>query len=771
MVQPRFDSARPFAAAGNPFDPSSGVIRKRDGQTVQPFDVSKIRKAVGKAWVSEYKEVDAAAIEKVVDLVLSSLEEGEVTVEDIQDRVELALMRVAPKVAKHYILYREDRAQKRALRDKKPDPKAVGDYIHASKYARYQEALGRREVYDETVDRDEAMHITRFPHLRAQIREAFAAVRRQEVLPSMRSMQFAGPAILSNHCKMFNCCFSLIDRFEAFSEGLYLLLCGCGVGYSVQNDHVEKLPPIGYVDKKKIRHHVVGDTIEGWADTLKELLRSYQDGVYIEFAYHLVRDAGSPLKTSGGRAPGHTTLKKSLEMIRGILDGAQGRQLRPAECHRIMCIAAEAPLSGGVRRSAMIALFSFENSEMMDIKASNDWYDREPYLANANNSVVLLRKDAKHKQFRRILEMTKKWGEPGFYFTNDINYGTNPCSEIGLDPRLVIDDRIKAKLAKKDIQVSLGDVFTGYAFCNLTTINAAKLKSLDDFMAAARAATFIGTLQATYTAMPYLGWVSETIAERDALLGVSMTGVLDAPLVACNPDYQRKVAMMVKQWNREFADLLGIEPAARTTCIKPEGTSSLELGGVGSGHHAHHARRYIRRVIADELEIPFQTFREANPHMCVRKPDGKFVIEFPVEAPVGAVVKKDLSAIQFLDMVRSTQQNWVLPGTAIERYSPGLAHNVSNTVHVQADEWGVVADYLFKNREELTGIALLPATADKEYAYAPNEEVTTEADEVRWNNLIAHYKAVDYTAMREGDDRTSLRSEAACAGGSCEVSL
>ena len=404
----------------------------------------------------------------------------------------------------------------------------------------------------------------------------------------------------------------------------------------------------------------------------------------------------------------------------------------------------------------------------MNCKTGN-WFDREPWFQNANNSVALRRDEAKKKQFQRIFTMTKQWGEPGFYFVNDGDYGVNPCGEVGLNPRLVIDEKVKDKLARRDVQVSLGDVHTGWAFCNLCEINAAKFTSLDDFLVAAHAATFIGTLQATYTRMPYLGWVSEALAEREALLGVGMTGMLDAPEVACNPEYQRLVASKVVSWNRTFAAKLGIEPASRTTLVKPSGTTSLELGCVAPGQGAHHARRYIRRVTADGLESVFQAFRKVNPGMCVQKPDGKWVIEFPVEAPAGAIIKADLTAIQFAEMVRSTQENWVLPGTAHERYSPGLTHNVSNTIHVNEDEWPVVSEYLWDHRDRFTGVSLLPAMADTMYAFAPNQEIQTEADEARWSSLLAHYTPIDYTMLVETTDETAFTSEPACAGGACLV--
>ena len=378
-------------------------------------------------------------------------------------------------------------------------------------------------------------------------------------------------------------------------------------------------------------------------------------------------------------------------------------------------------------------------------------------------------RETNRKEFFRVFGMTKQWGEPGFFFTSHPDTGTNPCGEISLDPVLVVDGWAREKAKTRGIDVSLGSRHTGFAFCNLTEINASKLTSLEDFLVAARAATLIGTLQATYTKFPYLGWASEVVAERDALLGVSMTGMLDAPKVACDPSFQRMAAAEVKMWNARYAERLGIRSAARATCVKPSGTVSLALGCVASGHHAHHARRYIRRVTADELERVFQEFRRVNPQMCVRKPDGKWIIEFPVEAPDGAIVKKDLSAIQFLEMVKSTQRSWVIPGTRDDGRSNGLTHNVSNTVHVKDEEWLEVAEYLWENQDFFTGVSLLPALADKMYAFAPNEEVVTKADETRWNTILASYKPVDYAAMTEDTDTTNLSSEAACAGGACAV--
>lgn len=753
-------------------------VRKRDGETLQEFDAGKIKSAIRKAWIEVEGHVDEEHLDRVAASVVSTLPADVADVEQIQDHVELVLMRSSKaSVAKAYIIYRQKRAEARLAR-RKPDSDAMKGFIHFSKYARFRPEWSRRELFPETVDRVEEMHLRKFSWLPAEdlaeIRWAFDRVREQRVLPSMRSMQFGGKAIEVNNNRIYNCSFTLIDRPRAFAEAMFLLLSGCGVGYSVQFDHVDKLPALGRVDEKKVRHYVIDDSIEGWADALHALFTSYVEGWFIEFSYHKIRAAGTPLKTSGGRAPGHRKLKEALDAVREILDGAQGRKLRPVECHRVLCHAAEAVLSGGIRRSAMIALFSLEDSEMMYLK-TGAWYKKEPWLQNANNSVALKRDEIRKKSFKRIFEMTKEWGEPGFFFCADYDHGTNPCGEIGLNPRLTVNEEVlemlaqRAERGKPMPEARYGDVLTGWAFCNLCEINAAMFESLDDFVRAAKAAAIIGTLQASYTEMPYLGWVSEVIAEREALLGIGMTGMMDAPTISLDPEMQRTVAGYIKLWNEQWAQKLGIRAAARTTCVKPSGTTSLELGCVASGHHAHHAQRFFRRVTADELEVVFQAFKKVNPHMCVPKPDGKWVVEFPVEAPEGAVLKEHLGALEFLEMVRSTQRNWVLAGTARPESTPGLNHNVSNTVHVKPDEWEAVADHLWENREFFTGVTLIADTSDKAYAFAPHEAVSTEADEQRWNQLIANYRPVEYETILESEDGTAFTAEAACAGGACSV--
>lgn len=754
----------------------SPIVRKRDGNTLQDFDVQKIKNAIRKAWLEAEGTADETKIELVTGLVQKTLVGVQVDVERIQDAVEVALMKYdLYAVAKAYIIYRNKRSAVRSAQQD-PDPTAISSYIHFAKYAKYQPEWLRRESYLETVDRVELMHLNRFASLpeadRAEIKWAFDQVREQRVLPSMRSMQFGGRAIEVNNNRVYNCTSSFIDRLGVFSEALFLLLSGCGVGYSVQFDHVEKLPTLVRIDPKNVVHHVIADSIEGWANALSALVHSYTTGEYVEFSYHLIRPAGTLLKTSGGRAPGHRKLKEAIEQIRRVLNGAQGRKLRPIECHDMMCHTADAVLSGGIRRSAMISLFSLEDSEMMNAKTGN-WYETHPWRENSNNSVFLKRDEVTKKAFLRIFKMTREWGEPGFFFCTDNDYSTNPCCEIGLNPKLTIDAKVMALLEARTLRgkpmpdVKLGDVFSGWAFCNLCEINGAKLKTFEDFQRAARAASIIGTMQSTYTDMPYLGWVSEVIAERESLLGIGMTGMMDSPEVTLNPEMQRAIAIEIRGHNERWAEKLGVLPAARTTCVKPSGTTSLELGCVGSGHHAHHAKRYIRRVTADEYEVVFQAFKALNPQACVRKPNGKWVVEFPVQPPKGAALKEDFTAIQFLEAVKSTQLNWVLPGTARPDASPGLNHNVSNTVTVGPEEWEAVAEYIWANREFFTGVSLLAKSGDKDYAFAPMEAIVTEADEARWSQLVASYKPVDYTLVLEAEDGTTFTAEAACASGAC----
>ncbi len=747
-------------------------VKKRDAATVD-YDEAKIYSAIEKAvksCVETEGDVPPHLLTIVKDITskLDNIIKGyehrgmdEVDVEQIQDLVEQQLMGAGLyDVARAYILYREEHKKARNQR-LRPDASAIQDYMLVSRYARFLPELGRRETYAEAVGRVRDMHLRTFAGAEEDIQWAFDQVIEKRCLPSMRSMQFGGTAIESNHARMYNCTFGICDRIEFFNEGLFLLLCGTGVGFSVEFEHVEKLPPLAAsVNEGNVVHFTVPDTIEGWADAMYELVKSYVEGYLVEFNYSKIRPRGSLLKTSGGRAPGHVPLRRALERCRNILDGALGRKLKPIECYDMMMHAADAVIAGGVRRSATICLFSPDDGEMMNAKRGN-WFQENPQRGRSNNSVKLIRNETSKAQFLRIFQKQKEWGEPGFYFSNDLSHGCNPCCEIGLNPHLEVKD------ADGNITIE-----SGWQFCNLTEINGSRLQTEEDFRIAVRAATIIGTLQAGYTTFPYLGETTEKLCRREALLGVSITGMMDSPSVTLDPIMQQKMAKYAIEVNREISLKIGTEPAARLTCVKPAGSTSLLLG-TASGIHPRHARRYFRRVQANKTDPVYKFFNSQNPHMCsesvwsANKTDD--VITFCVEAPDEAIIRSEMSAIDLLKHVHSTQQNWVIPGTARPESNPGLYHNVSNTLTVRDAEWDDVAEYIWENRADFTGISMLASSGDKAYAQAPHEEVVSAQDETLWNELISKFQSVDYTQMHERDDATNLQGEIACAGGACEL--
>jgi ribonucleoside-triphosphate reductase (thioredoxin) len=675
------------------------------------------------------------------------------------------------------------------------------DFIAISRYARYLPGKRRRETWAEAVHRVRDMHLAHYADrpladaklaahqagevtagdlaalehldtLHAAIRAAFDAVQHRQVLPSMRSLQFGGEAILTKHARVYNCAFTCLDRLEAFRESMYLLLCGCGVGFSVQRQHVAKLPVFAARDDRRPPvPHVVADTIEGWADALHALMVHAVAGRTVDFDYSRIRPEGAPLRTSGGKAPGPAPLFHTLSRIDKILRPVANRRLRPIEAYDILTWAAKAVLSGGVRRSATLCLFSVDDAEMAAAK-TGDWFKDHPQRAASNNSAVIVRGTATRAQFDRLFEQQKQFGEPGFYFVEDENYGANPCVEIGMNPCVKLDEPAIARLRELGHTgpLRVGDELTGVQFCNLTSISAAAADSVATFHRLCVHAAVIGTLQAGYTDFGYLSPVSRYITEREALLGVSICGVLDRPDLLLDPVVLRHGSGVVKAVNAVLARALGINPAARTTCVKPEGTASLLLG-TSSGLHPHHARRYFRRVQANVHDPIYIHFRRHNPHMVepsVYDVNGRTeVITFPVEGPLFGVYRDDLSAVKHLEYVRLVQENWVQAGRRHERYSPGLHHNVSCTISVKDGEWADVADYIWAHRGAFTGVSLLRDTGDKLYAQAPREGVATPEDVARWNRLV--YTPVDYTTLEESEDITELKQVVACSGGACEL--
>ena len=616
----------------------------------------------------------------------------------------------------------------------------LSDISHFMKYAKYVDSLNRRETFAETVERNMNMHIKSFPSLREKIESAYKFVYDKKVLPSMRSMQFAGKPIELNNSRIFNCSFLPIDHIDAFSEVMFLLLSGCGVGFSVQKHHIEALPEIKgprvnpNTGKPRRRRYVIGDSIEGWADAVKVLVEAYFYGKSDpDFIFDSIRPKGDRLITSGGKAPGPQPLKDCVHNVRKILDTKPvGSKLRPIEVHDIICYIADAVLSGGIRRAALISLFSFNDEEMLAAKFGR-WWEINPQRARANNSVVALRHRIKKREFFDLWEKIKsaESGEPGIYFSNNQDWGSNPCVEIGLRP---------------------------FQFCNLTEINGSNIRTQKELNARCRAAAFIGTLQASYTQFHYLREIWQETTEKDALIGASITGIASGCLDSLD---LKEAAQVIVEENREVAEIVGINPAARTTCVKPAGTTSCILG-TSSGIHAWHSDYYIRRIRVGKSEPIYTYLTENHPELVEDdyfKPHIQAVISLPVKAPEGAVLRAE-SAMDFLARVKRFNEEWVLTG----HVSGQNAHNVSATVNIKPDEWHDVGSWMWNNRNSFNGLSVLPYNGGN-YVQAPFEDCT----EKEYRGMCRKLIDIDLTAISEEMDNTSIKESLACAGGACEV--
>jgi ribonucleoside-diphosphate reductase alpha chain len=604
--------------------------------------------------------------------------------------------------------------------------RALQDYTFVSKYARYSKEKKRRETWNESVERVRDMHIRRYPQIADDITWAFEQSKQKRALGSQRALQFGGAPIEKKNARIFNCIASYCDRTRFFQECFWLLLCGCGTGFSVQKHHVAKIPAFITNRRPTKKTYIVPDTIEGWADALGVLISSYFpggdfpefEGYDVVFDYSLIRPEGAPLASSCGKAPGPEPLRRALEKIRGLLEQCieERVSLRPIDAYDIVMHASDAVLSGGVRRSATICLFSPDDEEMATAKTGN-WFVENPQRGRSNNSALLVRGKTTREEFMQLIHYVKECGEPGFVWADSTEMVVNPCGEVGLFP----------------VDAVTGQ--TGWEACNLCEINGAKCKTEEDFIIAAKAAAIIGTCQAGYTDFDYLGPITKRIVEREALLGISITGMMDNPDILFDPKIQRKVAKIILAENERIAEAIGINPTARATCVKPAGTTSCILG-TASGIHPHHARRYFRRSQANRLEAPLQVFKGVNPRAvepCVWSANGTDeVITFCVEVPAGAKTKNDLDALQLLEYVKLTQQNWVTAGRVKERSTADwVTHNVSNTITVRDDEWDKVADFIYDNRDYFSGVALLPMSGDKDYPQAPFSAVYTPAEIVR----------------------------------------
>lgn len=621
--------------------------------------------------------------------------------------------------------------------------KILSDIIVHTKYAKYLPSEYRRETWAELVDRNKQMHIDKFPELKEEIEEVYKLVYAKKVMPSMRSFQFAGKPIALANNRLFNCCYMPIDDPKAFSETMFLLLGGSGVGYSVQEHHVAKLPfvlgdikPVGQQRKKR---YLVGDSIEGWADAVKILVESYFQGKReVDFDFRDIREKGALLVTSGGKAPGAEPLRLCLIKIKSIFENAiaergRGTQLTTLEVHDIQCHIADAVLAGGIRRAAMLSMFSYGDTAMLHCKHGS-WWETNPQRGRANNSVVLRRNKVSKKDFFDLWEIIKGSGsgEPGFIFTNNEDMGFNPCVEASLDP---------------------------FQMCNLCEINMSDVVSQEDYNERAKGASFIGTLQAGYTDFHYLRDIWRSTVEDGALLGVSMTGT--ASKIVGTLD-MKQASEIVKEENSRVSKLIGIKEGKRLTCGKPSGTSSIVLG-TSSGIHSWFAPYYIRRVRLNKNEAIYQYLAKEHPELVVDEvyaPETTAVLEVPQKAPDSAICRDEESPIDLLERVKSVSEDWIQTGHRTG-HNP---HNQSVTVSIKEDEWETTRDWLWKYRELYSGVSVLPFDGGT-YQQTPFEEITKEEYERR----AKHLTDIDLTMVVEMQDNTDLTGELACSGGSCTL--
>lgn len=601
-----------------------------------------------------------------------------------------------------------------------------------TKYAKYLPEKKTREDWNEIVDRYEEMMVKKYPHLEEAIRSGALFIRKKKVLPSMRALQFAGPAAEVNNARIYNCCYLPIDSLYSFSETMFLLLGGTGVGYSVQKYHVAQLPTIKKPGKS--RTYLVEDSIMGWADAVKVLIKAYMEGSFMpKFDFRAIRKKGARLVTAGGKAPGPEPLKICLAHVQAILDRKQEEEsLSPLECHDILCHIANSVLAGGIRRSAMIALFSHDDEEMITCKYGN-WWEINEQRGRANNSAVLLRSETLANEFFDLWKRIEASGsgEPGVYWTNHLDWGTNPCCEIALRP---------------------------YQFCNLCEVNVSDIKSQEDLNDRVGVAAFFGTLQAGFTDFHYLRPIWAKTTQKDALLGIGMTGIASGEVLKYNLEAAANIAVKT---NQLISEKIGINEAARVTCIKPSGTTSCVLG-TSSGIHAWHAEYYLRTIRFNKTEDISMYLQVNHPELCeddVLRPHDTLCVRIPIKAPEGAILRTE-TALDTLERVKKFSKEWIKEG----HLSGENTHNVSATISIKQDEWPIVGEWMWNNRDVYNGLSVLPYW-DHTYQQAPFEDISLEEYEKRISSL----HNMDLTKVVEIDDNVEFGQTAACAGGACAI--
>ena len=585
-------------------------------------------------------------------------------------------------------------------------------------YARYDDTIGKYETWEEAVSRVMNMHREKYTEVMTEeleelIQFAQDAYTDKLILGAQRALQFGGKQLLAKNAKMYNCTATYLDRSEFFKEAFWLMLCGCGIGFSVQQHHIVKLPAIK-PRTKSAKAFIVEDSIEGWADAVGALMSSFFDekseyaGHKMYFDTTNIRPKGAEI-SGGFKAPGPEPLDKALKLIEKLIKAELDKgetKLRPIVAYDITMHIADAVISGGVRRAATICLFSHDDVDMITAK-TGDWFVSNPQRGRSNNSAVLLRDSTQFEEFKDIMHSVQHSGEPGFVWTDDLDILFNPCVEVGM-------------------YAYTNDGRSGWQMCNLTEENGSMSTTLEIFLRQCKAASILGTLQAGYTTFSYLSPATKEIVDREALIGVGITGWMNNPDVLFDKEHQKLGAEEVKKWNKIVAELININQAARTTVVKPSGNASVLLQ-CASGIHGEHSKRYIRHVQMNKETEVAKLFLESNPNMVENSvwTHLDYVIGFPIEPKEGSIYKYDLLGIKQLEYVKNAQENWIEHGTNKHLcVKPFLKHNVSNTITV--DDWDEVTKYIFDNRHSLCGISLLSASGDKAYPQAPFTEVLTE---------------------------------------------
>ena len=610
----------------------------------------------------------------------------------------------------------------------------LSDLTVWSKYAKYLEHYNRRENWNEVTYRYLKMMSKKFPDLTEDILKYGKFILDKKVLPSMRMLQFAGKAVEVNEIRGYNCSYLPIDDYRAFSEVMFLLLSGTGVGYSVQNHHIKQLPIIN--KSAKNRRFVISDDITGWADSIKALMKyAFGKASKPVFDYSNIRKKGTPLITSGGKAPGAEPLKTCHHHIFTILDRKEnGEQLSSLEVHDILCHIANCVLAGGIRRAAMISLFDIDDEEMLTCKFGN-WWETDEQRGRSNNSAVLERDVLTEEVFFNLWNKIEQSGsgEPGFYLTNNKNWGVNPCCEIALRP---------------------------FQCCNLCEINFSTIIDQQDFEDRVKAATFFGTLQASFTDFYYLREIWSETCKKDALLGIGMTGL------ACDKvnelDFEKAVKEVLIPFNKEVAKKIGINPAARNSCVKPSGTTSCVLS-TASGIHEWWSKYYLRTIRFNKNEAIVDYLLKTNPYIVeddVLRPHDTVCIRIPIKAPDGAILRENVTEIDLLERIKYISQKWITPG----HINGDNNHNVSATISINNGNWEKVGKWMWDNKEFYNGLSVLPFWGGT-YKQAPFEEITEDV----YNEYMKNLNNIDLTEVLEFENNVQLQNEAACAGGACEV--